>query len=324
MRVIALEEHFVSQAFVELVRYGLGAQDAVDPSALEITNIGESRLKHMDESGIDMQVISQVVPTFKPIPAERQIEIAVGANNRAARTVADRPDRFAAFAALPTGDADAAVSELDRAVGELGFVGGLVNGRADGRFLDHPSLFPVLERAAAFDVPIYLHPGLPPESLRREHYKGFSPAISYALGTAPWGWHAETGLHVLRMIAARIFDRLPKLQIIIGHMGEMIPFMLDRADEWLPPAAQREGLQRSVADTFRSHFWVTTSGMFTQPPFQLPHHIIGSDHILFSVDYPFNANRRGRAFLDALPISPADKAKISHLNAERLLKLPAN
>jgi uncharacterized protein len=323
MRVITLEEHFVSQAFVDLIGYGLGAQDAVDPSAPEITDIGELRLKHMDDSGIDVQVISHVVPTFRPIPAERQIEIATGANNQAARAVADHPDRFAAFAALPMGDPDAAVNELDRAVGELGFVGALVNGRADGRFLDHPSLFPVLERAAALDVPIYLHPGLPTESLRREHYEGLSPAISYALATAAWGWHAETGLHVLRVIAARIFDRLPKLQIIIGHMGEMIPFMLERADEWLTPAAQREGLQRSVADTFRSNFWVTTSGMFTPLPFQLLQQIIGSDRILFSVDYPFSTNRQGRAFLDALPISPADKKKISHLNAEKLLKLPA-
>jgi uncharacterized protein len=323
MRIITLEEHFASQAFVESVGYGLGAQDAVDPSAPEITDIGELRLKHMDDSGIEVQVISHVVPTFKPISAARQIEIAVGANNQAARAVADHPDRFAAFAALPMGDADAAVNELERTVGELGFVGALINGRADGRFLDHPSLFTVLERAAALDVPIYLHPGLPTETLRREHYDGFSPAVSYALGTAAWGWHAETGLHVLRMIAARIFDRLPELQIIIGHMGEMIPFMLERADEWLTPAAQREGLQRSVADTFRSNFWVTTSGMFTRPPFQLLQQIIGSDRILFSVDYPFSTNRQGRAFLDTLPISPADKAKISYLNAERLLKLPA-
>jgi predicted TIM-barrel fold metal-dependent hydrolase len=323
MRIITLEEHFVSQAFVESVGYGLGAQDAVDPSAPEITDIGELRLRHMDDSGIDMQVISHVVPTFNPISAQRQIEIAVGANNQAARAVGAHHDRFAAFAALPMGDANAAVNELDRAVGELGFVGALISGRADGRFLDHPSLLTVLERAAALDVPVYLHPGLPTESLRREHYQGFSPTVSYALGTAAWGWHAETRLHALRMIAARVFDRLPELQIIIGRMGEMIPFMLERADEWLTPAAQREGLQRSVADTFSSNFWVTTSGMFTPPPFQLLQQIIGSDRILFSVDYPFSTNRQGRAFLDALPISPADKAKISHLNAERLLKLPA-
>jgi uncharacterized protein len=277
----------------------------------------------MAEAGIDLQVISHVVPTVTPLPAAQQIDIARSANDQAAEAVAAHPGRFAAFAALPMGDTHAAVRELDRAVSALGFKGALINGRTEGRFLDDPSLFPVLERAAALGVPLYLHPGLPTETLRREHYSGFSPAVSYALGTAAWGWHAETGLHVLRMIAARVFDRLPDLQVIIGHMGEMIPFMLDRADEWLTPVTRRDGLAGTVAETFRSNFWVTTSGMFTTPPFQLLHQILGPDRILFSVDYPFSPNSQGRAFLDALPVDPADKEKISHLNAERLLNLAA-
>jgi uncharacterized protein len=323
MRTITLEEHFVSQAFLQSAGYGVGGQDAVNLSASELTDLGELRLKHMNDSGIDVQVISHVAPTFNPIPTDRQIDIAGGANNQAAQAVAAHPDRFAAFAALPMSDTEASVRELDRAVRDLGFKGALINGRADGRFLDHPSLFPILERATALDVPVYLHPGMPTENLRREHYDGFGASVSYVLGTAAWGWHAETGLHVLRMIAARVFDRLPQLQIIIGHMGEMIPFMLDRAEQWLTPVARREGLQRSVAETFRSNFWVTTSGMFTAPPFQLLHQIMGADRILFSVDYPFSCGSQGRAFLDALAISPADKAKISHLNAERLLNIPA-
>jgi uncharacterized protein len=220
-------------------------------------------------------------------------------------------------------DTEASVRELDRTVSELGFKGVLINGRTDGRFLDHPSLFPVLERVAALGVPLYLHPGLPTETLRQEHYDGFGPSVSYVLGTAAWGWHAETGLHVLRMIVSRIFDRLPGLQVIIGHMGEMIPFMLDRVDERLTPAARREGLQCTVAETFRSNFWVTTSGMFSAPPFQLLHQVVGADRILFSVDYPFSSNSQGRTFLDGLAISPADKEKISYLNAERLLNLLA-
>jgi uncharacterized protein len=321
MRTITLEEHFVSQIFLARAGYDLGGQRRVDLSGEQVTDLGEIRLKHMDEAEIDLQVISHVWPTYEPSSANEQIDISAGANDQLAAAVTAHPDRFAAFAALPMGDPAAAVQELDRAVRQLGFQGALVNGRAEGRFLDHPSLFPVLEKAAELGVPLYLHPGLPTETLRREHYEGFSPSVSYILGTAAWGWHAETGLHALRMIAARIFDRLPDLQIIIGHMGEMLPFMLARADEWLTPAARRDGLERGVADTFRSNFWVTTSGMFTAPPFQLLQQIVGTDRILFSVDYPFSPNTQGRAFLDTLCISSDDKEKISHLNAERLLKL---
>jgi predicted TIM-barrel fold metal-dependent hydrolase len=324
MRTIALEEHFVSQRFLESAGVNLGDQRALDLSHSEVTDLGALRLRDMDESRIDLQVLSHVSPTYSPLTREQQIDIATAANDQMARAVAAHPDRFAAFATLPMSDVDASVRELDRTVREFGFKGALINGRSDGRFLDHPSLWPILERSAALRVPLYLHPGLPTETLRREHYDGFGPSVSYSLGTAAWGWHAETGLHVLRIIAARVFDRLPELQIIIGHMGEMVPFMLDRADEWLTPAAQREGLQRTVAETFRAHFWVTTSGMFSTPPFQLLMQVLGADRILFSVDYPFSSNRQGRAFLDGLAISPADRAKVSHGNAERLLRLGAD
>jgi predicted TIM-barrel fold metal-dependent hydrolase len=321
MRIITLEEHFVSKRFLESAGVNLGGQRALDLTHSAVTDLGDVRLKDMDESEIDVQVLSHVVPTYSPLSRAQQVDIARAANEQMAAAVAAHPQRFAAFAALPMGDVDGAVQELERTVREYHFKGALVNGRTDGLFLDHPSLFPILERAAGLGVPLYLHPGLPTETLRREHYEGFGPSVSYALGTAAWGWHAETGLHVLRMIAARIFDRLPDLRIIIGHMGEMIPFMLARADEWLTPAAQRDGLKRTVAETFRSHFWVTTSGMFSAPPFQLLLQVLGADRILFSVDYPFSPNAQGRAFLDALDLSPADREKVSHLNAERLLAL---
>ena len=320
MRTIALEEHFVSERLAEAAGAGL-VGPRLGPGTL--TDLGPVRLRSMDESSIDVQVISHIWPTYAPLAAGQEADIATAANDQLAAAVAVHPDRFAGFAALPVGDTEASVRELDRGVSELGFCGALIFGRAQGRFLDHPSLFPVLERAAALGVPLYLHPGLPTESLRREHYDGLTPAVSQVLATAGWGWHAETGLHALRMIVSGIFDRLPGLQVIIGHMGEMIPFMLDRIEELLTPAAQREGPQRTVAETFRSNFWVTTAGLFTLPPFLLLLQSVGADRVLFSVDYPFSSNRQGRAFLDALPISPADQEKISHLNAERLLNLPA-
>ncbi|MEU1628427.1 amidohydrolase family protein [Streptomyces sp. NPDC020096] len=324
MRIITLEEHFISQRFLDTAGIDLGGQRGLDLSGTEVTDLGTLRLKHMDDTGIDVQALSHVIPMFAPLPTELDIDIARAANEQAHAAVQAHPDRFQAFAALPMTAPDAAVRELDHAINNLGFRGALINGRANGRFLDHPALYPVLERAAQLGVPLYLHPGLPTATLRAEHYDGFGPSVSYALGTAAWGWHAETGLHALRIIAAGIFDKLPNLHIILGHMGEMIPFMIDRADEWLTPAAQQEnGLQRSVAQTFREQFWVTTSGMFSTPQYLLLHQVLGPDRLLFSVDYPFSPNEQGRAFLDALEVNPADKEKLAHINAEHLLRLDA-
>jgi uncharacterized protein len=325
MRTITLEEHFVSREFLDRAGIDMGGQTRVAMTE-EITDLAELRLKAMDESGIDVQVISHVWPTLAAVPADDQIAICTSANDQLAAAVTAHPDRFAGFAALPLADPSAAVRELDRAVGDLGFRGALINGRADAdrRFLDDPSLFPVLQRAEALGVPLYLHPGAPTETVRREYYDGFGPSVRWLLGTAAWGWHAEAGLHVLRMIVARVFDRLPGLKVIIGHDGEMLPFMLDRTDELLTPAARQDtGLVKGVADTFHSNVWVTTSGMFSLATFQLIHQVVGADRILFSVDYPLSPNSRGRAFLDAVPIAPADKEKISHRNAELLLRLPA-
>ena len=322
-RTITLEEHFVSHRFIDS-GIDLVAQRTLDLSSSEVTDLAELRLRHMDESGIDMQVISHVLPTFTPIPPREDQEIATAANDQAAAAIAAHPGRFAAFAALPMSDPHAAVAELRRAVTQLGFVGALINGRANGTFLDAPAYRPLLQTAVDLDVPLYLHPGPPTATLREEHYTGLGPSVSSALATTAWGSHAETGLHALRLIATGIFDQLPNLQIILGHMGEMIPFMLNRADEWLTPAARTENnLQLSVAETFRRNFWITTSGMFSSPQFLLLHQVLGPDQLLFSIDYPFNPNTQGRAFLDALEINPTDKEKLSHRNAERLLHLPS-
>jgi predicted TIM-barrel fold metal-dependent hydrolase len=321
MRTITLEEHFVSQAFLELAGVDLGPQMAVDLSAATVIDLGEQRLADMDAAGIDVQVLSHVLPTFTQITVENQIAITSRANDQAAEAVAAHPDRFAAFAALPLGDAAAAVRELDRAVADLGCKGALINGRENGRFLDDPALFPILARAAALRVPLYLHPGLPTDAIRREYYSGLPTEIAYALSAPAWGWHAETGLHLLRLIATGTFDRLPDLQIIIGHMGEMVPFMLDRIDAYLSPPARRNGLQHSIADTFRNNVWVTTSGMFTSGPLDLLIEVLGIDRVLFSVDYPFCTTTQGRDFLDSLALSPDELAKLSHRNAETLLRL---
>lgn len=185
MRTITLEEHFVSDAFIELAGIDLGPKMAVDMTAEAVTNLDHRRLLDMDAAGIDVPVLSHVLPTFAAITVENQKKIATRANDQVAQTISAHPDRFAAFAALPLRDPTGAVAELDRAVGELGCKGALINGREGGRFLDDPALFEVLQRAAALQVPLYLHPGLPSEAIRREYYSGYQPTSPTRLAPRP-------------------------------------------------------------------------------------------------------------------------------------------
>ncbi len=190
-------------------------------------------------------------------------------------------------------------------------------GRTNGAFLDEPRFAPLLERFERLDVPLYLHPAPPPDALRDVLCRGLPPAVAGRLATGAWGWHAEAGLHVLRMIATGVFDRHPGLRMIIGHCGEMVPFMLDRIDAMLRPP----GLALKPSEYFLRNIWVTTSGLFSLPPVLCTVQVLGVDRVLFSVDYPFGDNAAGRALLDALPLAPADKARIAGGNAEQVLRL---
>ena len=192
-----------------------------------------------------------------------------------------------------------------------------LNGLTDGRFLDDPRFAPILARAEALGVPLYLHPGIPPEAVRRAYYDGLPGHLSFMLSIAAWGWHAETAVHVLRLVLSGTLDRYPGLQLIIGHMGESIPFSLTRIDEAL---SRRRG-RFPFREIFCHNFYITTSGNFSTPALLCCVLERGVDRILFSVDYPFSPNAAGRAFLDQLPLSPPDKEKLAHGNADRLLKL---
>jgi len=325
MRTIAIEEHFLAQGFREAMRRNApiqagGANQAItDERETKLVDLGALRLKDMDAGGIALQVISHAVSEIGTVSADESVRLAKQANDQLAAAVDAHPDRFAGFATLPVSEPAAAADELERAVRQLGFKGTMINGTTNGRFLDEPSFLPVLERAVALDVPIYIHPGVPPTAVREAYYSGFEQAINFALATSSWGWHSEVGIHALRLILAGVFDRLPTLQIIIGHMGEMLPFMLARIDSVLTPQVRH--LQRPVPEYFLRNFHITTSGFFTDPPLLVALQVMGADRIIFSVDYPYSTNEQGRVFLDNASISPTDKEKISHLNVERLLKL---
>jgi predicted TIM-barrel fold metal-dependent hydrolase len=253
------------------------------------------------------------------LEAAQAVPLARDANDLLAAAIRRHPDRFAGFATLPTPAPDAAAVELERAVTKLGLKGALINGRTDGRFLDDPFFWPIFESAEHLGVPIYLHPAAPTRTVWEASFEGLPPAVGHWLSIAGWGWHIDTGLHALRLIVAGVFDRYPKLQLVIGHMGEAIPFMLERTNLTLSKTVT--GLDREVKEYFTENFHVTTSGFFSCPPLICLLLVVGADRVLFAVDYPYSSNEEGRAFLDGAPVSQADREKIGHANAERLLGL---
>ena len=329
MRIVTLEEHYTVPSIVSRIDpaairgRGFPGGDVVWGQQLkrnELADLGEARLADMDASGITVQVLSVSGPGADVVPGEAGVALARDFNNALAEAVARHPDRYRGFAHLPLLAPEAAAGELERCVKELGFHGVLVNGATDGLFLDDPRFEPVLACAEALDLPIYLHPGIPAGPIRNAYYDRLPGSFSFTFALAAWGWHAETAVHTLRLVLSGALDRHKRLQIVIGHMGEALPFMLDRIDETTGAEAKLQ-LQRSVKQTILDQVWITTSGFFTMAPFMAALLTFGADRIMFSVDYPFASNARARAFLDALPVSAADRTKIAHGNADRLLRL---
>jgi uncharacterized protein len=314
MRIIAIEEHFTTERLI-----AAEGADAAGGPVPRLLDLGAGRIAEMDAAGIDLQVISTRAPAVQNLPAADAVPLAREANDVLAAAVAAYPDRFAGLATLPTPDPAEAARELDRAVRELGFKGAMLHGHTSGRFLDDQEFWPIFECAQALDVPVYLHPTPPTGPVFEAYFSGVDPRVAGALARAGWGWHAETGLHALRLMVSGVFDQFPGLQVIIGHMGEGLPFSIARADVAL--RAGTSHLKRTVAEYFRTNFHVTTSAYFTVPPLQCALSVLGADRIMFSVDYPFCAAEDGTAFLRSAPLAEPDREKIAHGNAERLLKL---
>lgn len=297
----------------------MGAPPASLAAVLDqLDDLGAGRLDTMDAAGIDIQVLSALSWDVQALEPVRSLELSRQLNQRMAETVVAHPGRFAAFAALPMSEPAAAAVELRRCVEDLGFVGAMIHGQTNGVFLDDPGNDPILAIAEALQVPLYLHPAPPPQAVAAAYFSDLEPAVAGALATAAWGWHAECGLHVLRMVANGVFERFPGLQLLVGHMGEMLPFSLARADERLSPLLPRT---RAVADTLHTNLLVTTSGYTTTAPLQCALTVFGADRILFSVDHPFADSAAATAWLANTPLSPGDREKIAHGNAERLLRL---
>ena len=307
--LIALEEHYVSTKVREVQtvdRYASFPQQLV----AKLMSLGNERIRDMDKGNVSLQVISHG-------PGIRPPTLCAAANDELASGISKVSDRMAGFAMLPMDEPEAAAKELERCVCDLHFVGALIDSHVNGQMYDDERFWTVFEKAQELDVPVYIHPSFAADN---EHYKGnYEDSIALALGAFGWGWHSETALSILKMFASGFFDRFPKVKIIIGHMGEMIPFQFERviaiSDKW--------GKKRRFRDVWKDNIWITTSGMFALPPLLCLLQTTSIDHVLYSVDYPFSANEAGLAFVEDIQnsglIAGEDLEKLAFRNAESLL-----
>ena len=325
MRTITLEEHITTERFVQAMR---GTSTARGPIAeyMERMNallldMGAGRIAAMDAGGIDMQVLSLGGGGTNSLDAGLAAEICEDANQQMAAAAAAHPTRFAAFAALPVQDPTRAAEMLQTWVGR-GFKGAFISGTVAGKFLDAPEFLPIFEAAQALDVPVYLHPAPPPPAVREAYFGDLEPPLDFMLSTSAWGWHVETGLHSLRLMASGLFDRLPNLKIVVGHMGENLPYSIARADAVLSRGIGGK-LKRGIQQCFVENFWITNSGYFSLPPVRCALEVVKPDRLMLSVDYPFSQPQQGTQWLqDLRSILPeADVERIAYGNAAALLKL---
>lgn len=329
MKLITIEEHVLNPP---VARASAPAMQQVSPywgaafspsSGLPYTpspdvlcDLDEGRIADMDRHGITQQVLSNL--TTQLVPADVAAGLVRSANDALADAVRRHPGRFAAFAALPTTVPGAAVAELERCVGELGFVGTMIMGRTDGEFLSAERFDPILAAAARLGVPVYLHPALPNRITAEDNYEaGLDPVVAARFASAAWGWHNETGIHFLHLVLSGVFDRYPGLQVILGHWGEMVPWFLSRLDEALPRRATK--LERTIGDYVRQNSYYTPAGMFTEPHLRFCLDVLGHERMIYSVDYPFVGNDGALDFLLGADLPEPAREDVAHRNAERLM-----
>jgi predicted TIM-barrel fold metal-dependent hydrolase len=324
MRVIAIEEHFITPMYREKVAANEFRNFYLSSRSRELghdiveenLDLGARRLAQMDAAGVDVQVLSFGSPGAQAFGADVAIPMARDANDRLYETVKAHPRRFSGFAALPTAAPDAAAEELERCVRKLGFKGAMIHGHTQGSFLDEKKYWVIFERAAALEVPIYLHPALPHPDAVKAYFEGYEE-----LARAGWGFAVDTSCHFLRIMFAGVYDAYPTLKIILGHLGEGLPFAMHRLNNHTHAAAARRGLKKTPLEYLKENMLVTTSGNWYEPAFLCTLLALGADNILFAIDWPYEANHTGMAFLRKLALSDSDRAKIAHRNAERLFGL---
>ncbi len=336
IRRIAIEEAFVTQEIADQWDVILAAGSIGEPGFRKmgesiladspgtrriherLIDLGEGRIRDMDEAGIDMQVISLTSPGVQVFAGELAAELARAANDRLADAVHAHPQRFVGLAAVAPQLPDIAAREIERATTELGLKGVIINSHTGGEYLDAEKYWPIFAAAESMSAPIYLHPRTPSPAT-------IEPYLDYGLYFAGWGFAVETSLHAMRLIMAGVFDEFPDLKIILGHMGEGIPFWLDRIDNRYLLQVNIGALDRMEklpSEYFMDNFVITTSGMTYAPPLKLSNEVLGAERILFAADYPYETLSEAVEFMDSAPVSEADRHRIYHANAEALFDIP--
>jgi 5-carboxyvanillate decarboxylase len=336
---IATEEAFAPPAIVDEWRTMLARGDIADPGFVSLVgfyqtsrseraqavadrlqDLGERRLSDMDAAGIDRQIISLTSPGTQIFDIDRGVAFAKLANDQLAEACKRYPNRFLGLTAIAPQDPRHAASEIERGAHELGFHGVIINSHTHGEYLDDPKFWPILEAAEALDTPIYLHPNTPPPAM-------IQPLLEAGLDGAIYGFAVETGMHLLRMITGGVFDRFPRLRVVVGHLGEALPFWMPRIDYMHAGAvrAQRyermKPLERKPSEYLRENVWFTTSGMAWEPAILFCREVLGADRVLYAMDYPYQYVPDEVHVHDTLPISTAERRALFQTNAEQVFGL---
>jgi predicted TIM-barrel fold metal-dependent hydrolase len=316
MMIIALEEHYFDRDWNNALDPSQHRPRPSNPFFKRMENLGAERIREMDEAGIDLQVISHGPPGSQGLREDVAVAWTKAANDRLHRSVQNYPTRFAGFASLPTTHPEAAADELERTVKKLGFKGGILHSLPEGPFLDHRRYWPIFERAAALDVPLYIHPADPNPGVVAAYYGEYATTHPSFIRPA-WGFTFEAGTQAMRLVLSGLFDAYPGVKLILGHLGETIPYLLSRIDESL----SRDTPMKNFREVFTSHFYVTTSGFFSDPALRCCIEEMGIDRVMFSVDWPFVSNKAGVDWLQNNYLNTDDKEKIFSGNARNLLRI---
>jgi 2,3-dihydroxybenzoate decarboxylase len=317
VKKIALEEHFNTP---DLAIYAKDLGKSIRPDVMQymeerLLDFDNLRLEEMDNYGIDISVLSVTTPGVQVEP-DRNVAVrkAKDANDILAKAIQRHPTRYAGFAHLALQDPLEAANELERTVRDMGFKGALINGHTNGEYLEDEKFSPVWERAESLGVPIYLHPANSPDVPAA--LKGYPEFLG-----AMWGWQTETSSHVMRIIFGGLFDRFPKTTLILGHMGEGLPYWLWRLDSRFVIMYHTKPIKKLPSEYIRDNIVITTTGVNFYPSLLCSILALGSDRIMFSVDYPYESTKEAVEFIDSAPLSDIDRQKICHLNAERILHM---
>jgi 5-carboxyvanillate decarboxylase len=329
-RRIATEEAFATPEQFDALRDLMGKTQDYDPDTYlaglqtgggELTrrllDLGEERLRIMDESGVSMHLLAMTSTGVQQFEPDQAAAIATLGNDRLADAIKRHPDRYAGLATIPVQDPKRAVKEMDRAITKLKLNGVMINSHTNGEYLDEEKYRPILEAAAGLGVPIYIHPRAPSPAMA-------APYRKYQLEHAIWGYAVEVGLHAVKLLMNGVFDQLPNLKIVIGHMGENIPYALYRLD-WMHVRHnfKRPPLKHKPSHYFRQNFAITTSGVNWVPALELAIKVLGADNVMWAVDYPYQETAEATQWLNDAPLPEEDKEKIFHRNAERIFGIAA-